>query len=399
MIVGRRGGLYDMSSTITDRIQVAAEPHVGRGGVPGLVALVLRGEEESLVTLGDLDVEPGRPARRDSLFRITSTTKPITAAATLALVGEGVIALEEPVDRLLPELAGRRVLRRRNGQLHDTVPAVRAITVRDLLTFTFGFGMMLEMFASPEPWPVVAAEHQLCLATLGPPDPSLPPDPDTWISRLGSLPLLAQPGECWMYNTGAAVLGVLLSRAAGRPLGEVLNTRLFGPLGMRDTGFWTDQTGRLATAYRPTSDGLISCDPPAGRWSVPPAFPDAAAGLVSTVDDLAAFARMLLAGGIGPTGDRVLRAPLVRAMTSDQLTAAHKARGGLGQGFFDRRSWGFCQAVYDSGAYGWDGGFGTSWLVDPARELVVIVLTQRMFESPATPQLHRDIQAAAGAAV
>lgn len=388
-----------MSSIITDRIRAAAEPHVGPGGVPGLVALALRGEDESLVTLGDLDVEPGRPTRRDSLFRITSTTKPITAAATLALVGEGLIVLDEPVDRLLPELAGRRVLRRPDGPLEDTVPAARAITIRDLLTFTFGFGMVLEMFAASQPWPVVAAEQQLSLATLGPPDPSLAPDPDTWISRLGSLPLLAQPGERWMYNTGAAVLGVLLARAAGAPLGAVLGTRLFGPLGMRDTGFWTDQTDRLATAYRPTPDGLIRCDPPSGRWSTPPAFPDAAAGLVSTADDLAVFARMLLAGGIGPTGERVLDGQLVRAMTSDQLTAAQKTRGGLGPGFFDGHSWGFCQAVYRSGAYGWDGGFGTSWLVDPAHELVVIVLTQRMFDGPATPQLHRDIQAAAGAAV
>jgi CubicO group peptidase (beta-lactamase class C family) len=202
-----------------------------------------------------------------------------------------------------------------------------------------------------------------------------------------------------MYNTGAAVLGVLIARAAGAPLGEVLHTRLFDPLGMRDTGFWTDETDRLATAYRPTPDGLISCDPAAGRWSMPPAFPDAAAGLVSSADDMAVFARMLLAGGIGPTGERVLGADPGREMTCDQLTGARRAGGGLGQGFFDRRSWGFCQAVYDSGAYGWDGGFGTSWLVDPARELVVIVLTQRMFESPALPQLHRDIQIAAGADV
>ena len=380
-------------------MHAAAEPHVGPGGVPGLVALVLCGEDESLVALGNLDVEPGRPARRDSLFRITSTTKPITAAATLALINERLISLEDPVDGFVPELAGRRVLRRPDGPLEDTVPAKRAITTRDLLTFTFGFGMVLEMFTAPQPWPVVAAEQQLGLGTLGPPDPSVPPNPDAWIARLGSLPLLAQPGERWMYNTGAAVLGVLLARAAGAPLDEVLGTRLFDPLGMRDTGFWTDQTGRLATAYRPTPDGLISSDPPAGRWSRPPAFPDGAAGLVSTVDDLAAFARMLLAGGRGPSGERVLSVELVRAMTSDQLTPAQKARGGLGQGFFEGRSWGFCQAVDKSGAYGWDGGFGTSWLVDPVRELVVIVLTQRMFESPATPQLHRDIQGAAYGAI
>ena len=170
MIVGWREGLQSMSSIITNRIQAAAERHVGPGGVPGLVALALHGEEESLVTLGNLDVEPGRPARRDSLFRITSTTKPITAAATLALLGEGLFSLEEPVDRLLPELAGRRVLRRMDGPLDDTVPAARAITTRDLLTFTFGFGMVGEMFASAQPWPVVAAAGELRLATIGPPD-------------------------------------------------------------------------------------------------------------------------------------------------------------------------------------------------------------------------------------
>jgi CubicO group peptidase (beta-lactamase class C family) len=331
---------------------------------------------------------------RDSIFRIASTTKPITAAATLAVAAEGLIGLDEPVDRLLPELAGRRVLRRMDGRLDDTVPAARAITVRDLLTFTFGFGMVGEMFAAPKPWPVVAATQELRLATIGPPDPPVPPDPDTWIAALGSLPLLAQPGERWMYNTGAQVLGVLLARAAAQPFSEVLATRIFEPLGMRDTGFWTADTYRLATAYRPAPDGLAVWDEPGGKWSRPPAFGDGAAGLVSTADDLLAFARMLLRGGAP-----VLPAHAVRAMTTDQLTPAQKARGGLLPGFFDGRSWGFCQAVYDSGAFGWDGGLGTSWLVDPSQDLTVIVLTQRMFESPDPPQVHRDIQAAAYAAL
>jgi CubicO group peptidase (beta-lactamase class C family) len=281
-----------------------------------------------------------------------------------------------------------------DGPLDDTVPAARAITARDLLTFTFGFGMVAEMFASPTPWPVVAATGELRLSTLGPPDPPVPPDPDTWIARLGSLPLLAQPGERWMYNTGAQVLGVLAARAAGQPFSEVLRTRIFEPLGMRDTGFWTPQTERLATAYQPTPDGLVVLDKPAGKWSHPPEFGDGAAGLVSTADDLLAFARVLLRGGAP-----VLSAGAVRAMTTDQLTAAQKARGGLLPGFFDGRSWGFCQAVYDNGAFGWDGGLGTSWLVDPSQDLTMIVLTQRMFENPDPPQVHRDIQAAAYAAI
>ena len=197
-------------------LHAAAQRHVSDEKVPGLVALVARGGQVRVEALGRLSVG-GPPVTRDSIFRIASTTKPITAAATLAVAAEGLIGLDEPVDRLLPELAGRRVLRRMDGPLDDTVPAARAITIRDLLTFTFGFGMMGEMFASPQPWPVVAATGELRLATIGPPDPPVPPDPDTWIAALASLPLLAQPGERWMYNTGAQVLGVLAARAAGQP--------------------------------------------------------------------------------------------------------------------------------------------------------------------------------------
>ena len=219
--------------------------------------------------------------QRDSLFRIASTSKPIVAAATLALVAEGLISLDEPVDELIPELADRRVLVRMDGPLQETVPAVRAITARDLLTFTFGFGMTMAMFMSPEPWPIVTAEGELGLTTFGPPDPDLQPDPDTWIANLGTLPLLAQPGERWLYNTGASVLGVLLARAAEQPLGEVLRTRLFEPLGMRDTAFWTTETGRLATSYMPESrrprrlgSAGRALEPPAGlrRRSLGPAF-------------------------------------------------------------------------------------------------------------------------------
>ena len=375
------------------RLREVAEQHVGDDRVPGLVALVARGHQVHVEALGTLAIG-GAPVSRDSLFRIASTTKPITAAATLALTGEGLLRLDEPVDRLLPELAGRRVLRRMDGPLDDTVPAARPITARDLLTFTFGFGMVMEMFASPDPWPVIAAAGKLHLAALGPPDPGGQPDPDTWVAGLGSLPLLAQPGERWMYNTGASVLGVLLARATGQPFAEVLRTRVFEPLGMANTGFWTPHPGRLATAYQAGPDGLAVWDEPDGMWSRPPAFGDGAGGLVSTVDDLLAFARMLLRGGTP-----VLSADAARAMTSDQLTPAQKARGGLGPAFFTGRSWSFGQAVLDSGAFGWDGGLGTSWLVDPGPGLTVIVLTQRLFDTSETPQVHRDIQAAAYAAL
>jgi CubicO group peptidase (beta-lactamase class C family) len=382
-----------LTSAGLEHLHAVAEAHVGEARVPGLVALVASGAQVHVEALGTLSV-PGPAVARDSIFRIASTTKPITAAATLALVGEGLVNLDEPVDRLVPELAHRQVLRRMNGPLDDTVAAKRAVTAGDLLTFTFGFGMAMEMFSSPTPWPIVQAANALHLGTIGPPEPDAQPYPEIWIGNLGSLPLLAQPGERWLYNTGAQVLGVLLTRAAGEPFADVLRTRIFDPLAMADTGFWTTQTQRLATAYRPTPDALVVWDEPDGAWSHPPAFGDGAAGLVSTADDLLAFARMLLRGG-----GAVLSADAVRAMTSDQLTLAQKAHGGLVPDFFTGRSWAFGQSVWDSGAYGWDGGLGTSWLVDPSCDLIVIVLTQRMSERAQAPKVHGDIQAAAYAAL
>ncbi|MGB9111273.1 MAG: serine hydrolase domain-containing protein [Acidimicrobiales bacterium] len=382
-----------LSSAGTRRIADIAQRHVDEEYVPGLVVLVAAGDDVFAEAFGRLAFD-GPKTERNSLFRIASVTKPITSAAVLALVSEGRLSLDAPVDDFLPELANRRVLRTVDGPIDETVPADRPITTRDLLTFTFGFGFFLEMFLSKDPWPIVEATTALKLSTLGPPHPEEPPDPETWIAGFGSLPLLAQPGERWFYNTGAQVLGVLAARVAAAPFPEVLRERVLEPLGMANTAFWTTEVDRFATAYVPTPSGLVVWDLPTGEWSRPPAFPDGAAGLVSTADDLHAFAEMLLRGG-----SPVMSLEYARGMTTDQLTAEQKAFGGLGPGFFDRRSWAFGQSVLDDGSYGWDGGLGTSWLVDPARELVMIVLTQRMFESSETPSIHREIQDAARGAL
>jgi CubicO group peptidase (beta-lactamase class C family) len=126
-------------------------------------------------------------------------------------------------------------------------------------------------------------------------------------------------------------------------------------------------------------------------------FPDGAAGRVSTVDDELTFGQMLLHRGTGPDGTAVLSEGSAAAMCSDQLTGAQRARGGLGPGFFDKMSWGFCQAVQDDGSFGWAGGFGTTWMVDPARDMVIVVLTQLMFASSAGHPVHAAIQGAARA--
>ena len=380
-----------LSRSGLERFAEVASGHVGPDRIPGLVALVSRGDQVHVEALGSLSLG-GAPVRRDSLFRIASTTKPVTGALTMALVDDGVLGIDDPVDKWLPELADRRVLRAVDGPLDDPVPAERPITVRDLLTFTFGFGMVVEMFMAAEPWPVARAADELNLGTLGPPGPDTQPDPDTWMAGLGSLPLLAQPGERWMYNTGAQVLGVLASRAAGKPFAELLRSRVLGPLGMRDTAFSAADTSRLATAYAPAPGGLQVWDPPEGQWSHPPLFADGAAGLVSTADDLLAFARMFLGGG-----GSVLSRGAVSEMTRDQLTSAQRA--GTAEAFLHGRSWGFAQSVITdgprAGAFGWDGGLGTSWLVDPVRDLAVVVLTQRMWDSPQPPAVHGDLQDAA----
>lgn len=379
----------ELDQATIERVQAAATGHVGADRVPGLVVLVARGEDVHVQALGELTLG-GREVARDSLFRISSMTKPLTAAVTLALIDEGLLSLDSAIDELIPELAERRVLHRIEGPLEATTAAWRPITVRDLLTFTFGFGMAPEMFMADEPWPIVRAEAELRLATIGPPDPSVQPDPDTWIANLGKLPLMAQPGERWLYNTGASVLGVLIARAAEESFADVMRTRLLQPLGMTDTSFWTSEEARLATAYAPSAAGIEAWDAPDGLWSRPPAFCDGGAGLLSTVEDLFEFSRMMLAGG-----EPLISRGLVSQMTSDQLTLEQKRRGGLGRGFFERRSWGFCQAVYEDGSFGWDGGFGSSWLMDPREDLCVIVLSQRMLETSEPPQVHRDIQAAA----
>ena len=369
-----------------------AQRAVADRSVPGLVALAARGGDVQVEAAGVM-AAGGPPMAPDTIFRIASATKPITAAVTLALAAEGLLDIDEPVDRLLPELASRRVLRRMDGPLDDTVPARRPITVRDLLTFTFGFGDAFDMFFAPEPWPVMAAAGRLRLATLGPPDPDVQPDPGTWIANLGTLPLLAQPGERWLYNTGASVLGVLAARAAASR-----SARCCGPGSASRSACATPASGppRPAGWPRPTGpppwpDGLG----PARRVVEQAApVPRRRVRLGSTAGDLLAFSGMMLRGGAP-----VLPAELVRAMTSDQLTPEQKARGGLGPGFFADKSWGFCLAVQDDGSYGWAGGFGTTWLIDPGRDLAVIVLTQRQFDSPEPPAVHTEFQRAAYAAL
>jgi CubicO group peptidase (beta-lactamase class C family) len=359
--------------------------HVERGDVPGLVTLVSRRGEVHVDAIGMKALGGSDPIRRDTIFRITSMTKPITAAAAMILVEECKLRLDEPVDRLLPELAGRKVLKRLDGPLDDTVPADRPITVRDLLTFRMGFGAIL---GPPGVYPIQKAVSEQQIMTLGPPKPPTPHAPDEWIRRFATLPLMHQPGEKWMYNTGSYVLGVLIARASGQPLETFLRERIFEPLGMKDTGFSVPaaKLDRLATCYQanPETGALEVHDGvDDSQWSRPPAFPDAAAGLVSTLDDYLAFGQMMLNKGKHGS-ERILSRLSVEAMTTDHLTPEQKAVSGFFPGYWDSRGWGFGVSIVTRrddvaavpGRFGWDGGYGTSWSSDPREDVVGILMTQ-----------------------
>jgi CubicO group peptidase (beta-lactamase class C family) len=384
--------LDGFDDAVLARIDEVVERAVEQGQAPGVVAAVARGEAVHVATAGVMAVG-GAPMRRDTLFRISSNTKPMTAAAVLSLVDDGLLELNGPVDELLPELADRRVLRRPDGPLEQTVPAQRPVTVRDLLTFTWGFGMQGAMFMAAEPWPVATAAMERQLSTFGPPQPGVTPDPDTWMARLGELPLLAQPGERWLYQSGSQVLGVLAARAAGAPFEDVMRERVLGPLGMKDTGFHTTDTARLATVYENRDGVLVVSDPPEGRWSHPPLFPDGGGGLVSSADDVVAFGRMLMRGG-----SPVLKPATVAEMTRDQLTAVQRANVWPGFSFLGDRGWGYGLSVLDDGSYTWEGGFGTAWSNVPAQDLTVVVLTQRTADETGMPAVCDDVLSAARAA-
>ncbi|HTJ35571.1 MAG TPA: serine hydrolase domain-containing protein [Dactylosporangium sp.] len=391
------------SSKRLARVRGLLERHVHSGFVPGVVAVLARNGEVHIEAMGNLAFDGAgsrTPMAGDTICRLGSMTKPIVAACAMTLVEDCTLRLDDPVDDLLPELADMTVLADPNGPLDDTVAANRPITLRDLLTFTLGTGMVP---AYPGTVPIADA-----LDTIGEqPAPmangSRSTPPDEWMRRLGTLPLVHQPGERWMYDTAAEVTGVLIARATGMSFGDALRERICDPLGMKDTAFSVsgESIGRLATAYErdnaATGEPVVE-DGPDGYWSRPAAFEGGGGGLVSTADDFLAFATALLAGG-SHHGDRVLSRPSVTLMTSDQLTPAQKAVSGFWPGYFDNMGWGFGMSVRTRrthlgpsvGSYGWSGFYGTAWYNDPAEHMTTIFVMQRAHAGDQTLPMWHDL--------
>jgi CubicO group peptidase (beta-lactamase class C family) len=386
-----------LSKLRLERMHQVLSGYIERKEISGLVALVSRHEDVHVETLGTMSVGHPAPMKRDTIFRIASLSKPITAVAAMILVEECKLRLDESIEAWLPELANRQVLKSMSSQIDDTVPALRAITVRDLLTFRMGFGSVM---ATPNTYPIQKLIREYRIGGDGPPLPSQAPGTEEWLRKLGSLPWMVQPGERWMYHVSADVLGVLIARVSGQSLGAFMRERIFDPLGMKDTAFHvpTEIIERLPECYyfnHRTKTLKLYDNVVNSAWRPDPPFESGGGGLVSTIDDYFAFSRMMLNKG-RHCREQVLSRAAVELMTSDQLKPEQRAGSEIFFGAYS--SWGFGMAVTiqrneifrTPGRFGWDGGLGTSAYTDPAEGMIGILFTQRMMDSPKPPKVFTD---------
>ena len=386
-----------LSRSRLKRLHSVLSGYVERKEIPGMVALVSHNNDVHVEVLGTMAFDNPKSIKRDTIFRIASLTKVITAVAALILVEDCKIRLDDSIEPWLPELANRRVLKSISSSLDDTVPALQAITLRDLLTYRMGFGSIMAM---PDTYPIQKFIREYRIGGDAPMLPTQLLGMDEWLQKLGSLPLIAQPGKCWMYQVSGDVLGALISRISGKSLGMFMRERIFDPLGMKDTAFYVppEKIDRLPAFYflNPQTNKLDFFDDiKKSAWSSEPQFESGGGGLVSTIDDYFAFCRMMLnKGRYG--NEQMLSRATVELMTSDQLMP--EQRKGSEVFFGTHSSWGLGSAVdiarkeiyHNPDRFGWTGGFGTTGYIDPREEMIGILFTQRMMDSPEPPKVFTD---------
>ncbi|MDR3507675.1 MAG: serine hydrolase [Caulobacteraceae bacterium] len=378
---------------------------IDQGVLSGAVTLLWRnGEIADVTTVGKRDLASGAPMTRDTLFRIASMTKPVTSIATMMLIEEGKMTLDDPITKWAPEFADMVVLKDAQGPLDQTYPAPRDITIDDLLTHRSGLAYG---FTSMGP---IAHAHQEALGDVLNSNHA----PDVWLKALASLPLSYAPGERFHYSHATDVLGFILGRIEGKPFREVLFERIFEPLGMVDTDFWIppQKADRAATVYRFDEAAGAMTPLRFADLTEPPAFCGGGGGLISTADDYLKFARMMLNRG-EVDGVRLVKPETIDLMTANRLTDEQRAIPFMGipfwggQGFglgvsvitdAEKQAW---MGVGTNGAFGWPGAFGTWWRADPAENLVMIYLVQNSIplEPGSAGQLATGQRLAAAAAL
>jgi CubicO group peptidase (beta-lactamase class C family) len=374
----------------TSEIEAALQKVVDDGELAGAATLAWRNGETQVVCVGWRDVEARFPVERDTIFRIASMTKPITSVAALMLVDEGRIALTDPIARYAPEFSQMRVLRSPNGPLDETDPAERPITFDDLLTHRAGF-----TYADFHRGPIAQAYRD---ALGGEVDSDVAPD--EWIARLAELPLIGQPGTAMYYGRSTDLLGLLIARIEGAPLGEVLRRRIFDPLGMTDTCFLVplEKRARRAAAYgfddqsrltrQVARSGVFVSERPDDM-----AYESGGAGLWTTLDDYLKFARLFLGDG-SVDGVRLLRSETLATMMTNQLTDSQRAssvligqrpfavgRGfGLGVSVVLETDKGDFMRRGSAGTVSWPGAWGGWWQADRREGSVMIFLAHNMVD-------------------
>lgn len=379
------------------------------GSLAGVGARVWRyGQATQTACVGWRDMEAALPVETDTLFRIASLSKPITSAAALLLWEEGKFSLSDPISRWAPEFSTMRVLRPGSGRLDETDPAEVQITFEDLLTHRSGL-----TYGALHPGPIANA---FAAALGGDIDSHMAPD--EWIRALASLPLIDHPGRGFHYGHSTDLLGLLIARIEGSPLGEVLERRIFRPLGMMDTGFTVPyaKIARRAKLYGfDESDRLIARLTTAGGATLAErpenmSFVSGGQGLWSTLDDYCLFARMFLGAKSGHSID-LLRPNTLALMTANRLTSSQRSAAKLlgfplfatGHGFglgvavvLDPNTAPAIRCRGGLGTVGWPGAFGGWWQADPTDDSVMVFLAHNIVE---LEQLSRGVGLGAYAAI
>ncbi|HWK36662.1 MAG TPA: serine hydrolase domain-containing protein [Sphingomonas sp.] len=371
-------GQYPALKTLLDR-------YVAEDKTPGVVAAIGEGTAPpSFIVAGRVGSAAGAaPASPDSLWRVYSMTKPITAMAAMMLIEDGKMSLDQPVSDFIPAFRDMKVLTDPANSLASR-PAARPITIRHLLTHTAGLGYNI-ITKGP-----LLDEYNKRGINPAQVNAGMEPDmrkvrPETlqaFAERVATLPLIADPGTVWSYSIGLDVMGAVIEKASGMSFDAFLQQRMFGPLGMRST-FWTvpqADVGRLADNYAWVGDNRVPFDPAATSvYLQPPSFPYGGAGLVMSARDYDRFLQML-AGGGAVDGVRVMKAQTVAVAMSNLLPAGvtfSGVAGGTGGDTNPLQGYGAGGSVYlrdvpggaGKGTYGWGGAAGTVAWVDPTRKL------------------------------